>query len=72
MAVSNSSKPKRRKPHYVLPSGKLVRLIRWMRNEKNEFVVRVTSTGKDRIEFLVSWFDLNAICVGQVDPPVGR
>lgn len=56
-------------PHYVLPDGRLVRLIRWMRNEKNEFVVRVTSGGtrRHRQEYLVSWFDQNAISVGTME-----
>lgn len=55
--------------HYVLPDGQLVRLIRWMRNEKNEFVVRVTSGSarKHRREYLVSWFDQNAISVGAME-----
>lgn len=55
--------------HYVLPDGTLVRLIRWMRNEKNEFVVRVTSGGtrKHRQEILVSWFDENAVYVGKIE-----
>ena len=53
-------------PHYVLPDGQLVRLIRWLRNDRDEFVVRV-SVGKKRIEFLVSWFDANAVYAGQME-----
>lgn len=60
------------RPHYVLPSGKLVRLIRWYRKPDHDFVVRVTSTGRDRLEFLDSWFQENAIYVGRVNPPIGR
>lgn len=54
--------------HYVLPGGQLVRLIRWKRNDKHEFVVRVTSGSnpKHSKEYLVSWFDANAVYVGEM------
>lgn len=58
---------RRRFLHYVLPDGRLVRLIKWMRNDRDEFVVRVTPGGCARIEFLVSWFDENAVCVGLME-----
>ena len=59
--------PRRRFLHYVLPSGQLVRLVRWTRNERNEFVVRVSPGGRQRLEFLVSWFDKNAVCIGHME-----
>lgn len=63
--ISNAS-------HYELPDGRLVRRIRWLRKPNHDFVIRVTSNGKDRIEFLDAWFQDNAIPVGKVDPPVGQ
>lgn len=57
---------KRKFLHFVLPDGQLVRLVRWMRNEKYEFVVRVSS-GAGRQEYLVSWFDANAVCAGKME-----
>ena len=59
-------------PHYVLPDGRLVRLVRWLRKPNHDFVIRVTSNGRDRLEFLDSWFQENAVSVGRVSPPVGR
>jgi hypothetical protein len=54
-------------PHYVLPSGQLVRLIRWTYNSNKEFIARVTSNGRNRIEFLDSWFEQNAVSVGSME-----
>lgn len=65
-ALEHSEVRGRTWPHYILPDGSLVCLIRWLRNEKWELMVRVTN-GTDRREYLDTWFDKNAIFVGDME-----